>query len=92
MNIEIIYGDHEPDLVSQSLTGRASTSLGSGALVGQALSGGSGADRPREPWRPRAINDEVFQRTGGLLWAIAAQSKAKPGRQQRCSIIRPWRA
>ena len=28
MNIEISYGDHEPDLLSQSLTGRASTSLG----------------------------------------------------------------
>jgi hypothetical protein len=28
MNIEIRYGDHEPDLLSQSLTGRASTWLG----------------------------------------------------------------
>ena len=29
MNIEISYRDHEPDLLSQSLTGSASTSLGS---------------------------------------------------------------
>ena len=28
MNIEISYGDNEPDLLSQSLTGHASTSLG----------------------------------------------------------------
>ena len=28
MDIEISYGDNEPDLLSQSLTGRASTSLG----------------------------------------------------------------
>jgi hypothetical protein len=38
MNIEISYGDHEPDLLSQSLTGRASTSLGPWrGLAGQAL-------------------------------------------------------
>ena len=33
--------------------------------------------------------NEVFQRTGGLLWAIATQSKGKPGSQQRCQSFGP---
>ena len=36
MNIDIIYGKHEPDLLSQSLTGRASCRVALARLPGRA--------------------------------------------------------
>jgi hypothetical protein len=65
MKIEIRYGDHEPGLLSQSLTGSASTRLALGAARRQGAIPATGPRRSQ-----LRCNDVARSRFGGTPWGV----------------------